>query len=342
MTLDRPDAGVVWSVEQMRRLLDQTSAVLHELAHARSALEGQRRTIDDLQTRLALVEGRTTRHEAIGDVAQSLQQELGDLAERVDEESSLRRDREGASERARQRDQAQLTELTRELGGAVARLQQLERHAGGDEERQRHFNDTLAAEHRLVNAFDQRIGGLERRLEAMAEATARDRDGWSRVDAALPPQGAAIEALQVRTASLVEEQRRLGDDLAYVQSERDREADLREIIDQQRATRQRLEERLNALDERVEELALLIATAAEERRGLRLQMAGSEERLRALFEDVERQRSEVVDHFQRVVAAETEQGRKEIAEIERRLRSGRSLLVRLAERSEQAGQEQPL
>ncbi len=130
--------------------------------------------------------------------------------------------------------------------------------------------------------------------------------------------------------------------MANLEAEREREAELLEVIEQQRAARQRMEERLAAFDEALEESRRELAEASEERSMLRQQTAGNVERLRDLAETLEGQRLAIIEHFRRWTESGADSGRRQAEEIERANRVARDLLVRLSERSDEVGQEQPL
>ena len=123
---------------------------------------------------------------------------------------------------------------------------------------------------------------------------------------------------------------------------RDRENEVLELIDQQRATRIRLEERLALYGEHLEEARERLGAAAEERGALARQLARTDERLLVLSEALEMQREAVVDHFHRLIEAERAASEKQVQGIEARLREGQQLLTRLREAGDQKAPEQPL
>ncbi len=66
------------------------------------------------------------------------------------------------------------------------------------------------------------------------------------------------------------------------------------------------------------------------------------ERLRGLTELLEAQRLAMVEHLRLQGEANEESGRRRIDEIERDIRKARDLVVRFAEQTVEASQEQPL
>ena len=200
----------------------------------------------------------------------------------------------------------------------------------------------MADRDRAEEHLGERIAASEGRIAALAEAWAKKREERERFAAALPDLVSTLDKVDARTGTLRAEIRRAEEDVAEVRARRDREDELLELVEQQRATRLGLEERLTALEGRLEEALQSVAGGARERLAISQHITGAEERMRALSEAIEAQRGAVIDHFRWLVEAEEAHGRQQIEEIEKRIRRGRSLLVRLSEGSQQAQQEQPL
>ena len=113
------------------------------------------------------------------------------------------------------------------------------------------------------------------------------------------------------------------------------------MVEQHQAIRLRLEDRLRDVEDRLQETLELLGAASEERLALRHQVMGLDERMRLLGEALEFQRDAVIDHVRRVLDVEEQQGKRQIDEIEQRLRRGRALLVRLRESGPRPAEEQP-
>ena len=329
-----------WIEGQLAELRERTERMGRELGGLRGALQEQQRGSSELQGALAVVEGRTRRHEAGQELARFVQQQLGVVTERLEEEAALRRDQRGALEREQHRDREAGESGAAALDELAERLHALEQHVSGESERQRRLADDRAAAERAEERLAERIAATEGRLAALAEAWAGEREERARFDAALPGLGAALDELDARTvalrAELRAELRRSEDDIAKVRARRDREDDLIELVEQQRSTRIRLEERLSALESRVEEAVQGLGSASEERLGLGRQLTGVEERLRALGESIEAQRWAVLEHFGRLLEADEAVSRKQIDELELCIRERRRLLVGAA-RGQRAG-----
>ena len=220
----------------------------------------------------------------------------------------------------------------------------LEQRIAGQGERGRRLGDELAEHDRAREVADVRLEGVEGRIAALAEAAGTEREERTRVDAALPELEGAVDEAGARLTAMQAALRRSEDGLARLETSLGREEELRQVIEQQRAVRIRLEDRLRDLEDGLQQTLELLGNAAEERLALRHQTRGIEERMGRLTESLEFQRDAVIDHFRRVLDVEEQQGKRQIEEIEQRLRRGRSLLVRLRESGPrsgpQSGQEQ--
>ena len=333
---------VAWLEQQLRELRGQTEQLQRELVGLHSAVVEQQRGSAQIEGALATVEGRTRRHETGQEIAREVQQQLAGLDQRLDEEAALRRDQRGALEREQRHDRELAERVGAVLEGVRERLDALEQRIAGEGERGRRLLEDLVERDRAEERLGEQITGAEGRIAALAEAWAKEREERTRFTAVLPELTSALDEIDARTIALRTELRRSEESLAQVKGRGDREDELLELVEQQRATRLRLEERLGELDSRLEEELQRAAGAGEERLALSQQVSGAEERMRALAEALEGQRWAMIEHFRRLVEADEQQGQQQIAEIEKRIRRGRSLLVRLNEGAQQAGEEQPL
>ena len=123
---------------------------------------------------------------------------------------------------------------------------------------------------------------------------------------------------------------------------RDREDELSELLEHQRSTRARVEGRLNAVEQQLADAERGTAAAAEERALLAQQLAGGALRVHELRTELLAQRDAYLEHVQRLLRADEDDGRQQAAELERRARTNRTLLTRLAETLEETTGEQPL
>ena len=132
------------------------------------------------------------------------------------------------------------------------------------------------------------------------------------------------------------------EDIATLRSVRDHEGELRELVEQQRATRARLEERMSQAEELIAELASQVAESTQARAVLQRQIAGEAEQRRVLVERIEAQRDTFIEHMRRQARAQEDSHRRLIEDVERDIRTSRQLLVKLSEDTDESEQEQPL
>jgi chromosome segregation ATPase len=347
-----PDGGLLraehppglesWVGEDIQRALTRLDALNREVQQVEETLRVQRDEVARLAESVSLVDGRTQRHEAGQESAREMRQEIAALEERLLQEVSLRRDLSAQVERASQRESESQRELRRVLEVIASRLDQFDGREAASAERQRTIAQEIAADDTVDEHVDARLERLERQLAAEHESSRHQGTEIARLAGSLSTFLTNLDAIESRARTMLLEQRRLDDEVSALRSVRDREAELLEVVEQQRATRARLEDRVSRAEEALEEIRLALAAESEERALLTRLLAGESEQRRALGERIEAQRDAVVDHFRRVVRAEEESRRREIEEIERDIRVARGLMVRLFEQSDEAEQEQPL
>lgn len=306
-----PEGASGWAERQVAGLRDNSDRLRHELDVLRSTLHEQQRTVAGLEGALASIEEGVRRHETEQQAVRSLQQRV---------QASL----EGAE-----------TMLTR-LNERVQALEQRSRsaesmHGGGNAAR----DDASISPGRMEE--------IDNRIRAAADLAMLGRQAKERIDLALPEIGSSISQLEAKTETLRTELRRTDEEVAQERARRDREAELLELIDQQRATRIRLEERLALYGESLEEARERLGAAAEERGALARQLSRTDERLLMLSDALEMQRKAIVEHFERLLESQRDEGSRDVERIEARLREGQQLLTRLREGTDpQTAPEQPV
>ena len=303
-----PASGSEWLDRQVTGLRGQMDRLRRELDAVRSTLHEQQRTVVGLQNSAGAVEENTRRHDLEQQATRAAQQRVDAATEAVD----------GAL--------AQLTE----------RVHRLEQRDWPGVSAQRADDPDNA------RPATPRIEALEDRVAALTDAAMYGREAHQRLNAALPEIGGTLNQLEARTETMRNELRRTTDELAQERARRDREHELLELIDQQRATRVRVEERLAVYGERLEEVRQRLGPAGEERAALARQIARTDERLLALSGALDVQRVAFVEHFQRLIEAERAASTKQVEGIEFRLRDGQRLLAELREGSDQSAPEPTL
>ncbi len=339
-----PPASVAgtWVGDELQRAIARAQALERELQQVRAALRAQQEEMARLQDVLATVDGRTQRHEAGQDIAREVKQELASLQEQLEAEASVRRDLQARLERRSAREQEDEQRLHRALETVVQRLDHFEGRQAADDDRQRHIELDLAERDQDEQSTEARLAALERRTDADRDLALHRGEELGRLAAALPGLVGVVDDLRARLQTMQADQRRLDDDIAALRAIRDREGDLLDVLEQQRATRARMEERLNAAEEQIEEVRRVVSDAGEERALIARTQAGAQERMRALAEELEALRLLLIAHFRRQVQADEQAGRRQAEELEREARTARDLLVRLTEQSEELRGGPPL
>ena len=306
-----PEGVSGWAERQVAGLRDNADRLRHELDVLRSTLHEQQRTVAGLEGTLASIEEGVRRHETEQQAVRSLQQRV---------QASL----EGA--------ETMLTRLNE-------RVQALEQRSWSAESM--HGGGGAASDDASISPG--RLEEIDNRIRAAADLAMLGRQAKERIDLSLPEIGSSISQLEAKTETLRTELRRTGEEVAQERARRDRETELLELIDQQRATRIRLEERLALYGESLEEARERLGAAAEERGALARQLSRTDERLLMLSDALEMQRKAIVEHFERLLESQRDEGSRDVERIEARLREGQQLLTRLREGTDpQTAPEQPV
>lgn len=334
MTTDRPIP--------LHRGEPGVAELARELNHARAALEALRAEVARLEEQLQTVDGRTLRHESGQDLARELKGEVSQLEERIEAEATLRRDLAAIVARTGARDHEFESELRRALEVIAQRLDEFEGHQSASDERQRSLTSSAAERAGSEQRDEERFVALERQVTAQRDAAIENAEVLAAAAARLPDLDRRLDELVTESAAARAARGHMEAELASLRAIRDREAELIDLLDQQRATRTRHESRLAEIEELVSTVQHALGEAAEERARLAREQAGGAERLRTVGERLEALRMSIVEHLRRQVHADEQSGRRLVEETERELRVARTLLTRMSEQTEDAVQEQPL
>ena len=336
------DVRGTWVGDELTGAIRQIDTLTHMIDALQHGMRLQQEEIARLTDRLHTVDGRSQRHEAGQDVTRGLRQEMAALQATLDAESELRRDLVARIDRGDAREAETQRELQRVLEQIASRLNEADGRQASLAVREQHIATDLADTAREEQTFEARIVGLEARAAAEHDATRHVGQEIARVAGSVPEMLAKIEDLAVRVRGMQEEQRRVAEEVTAIRAIRDREAELLEVLEQQRATRARVEDRLTTLEEAIE-VARRETAASQEQIALLVRDRAGEAALRARLEArLEAQRDTVAEHLRRVLRADEERAHRRIEEIERDVRVARNLLVRLDEQASGSDQEQPL
>jgi chromosome segregation ATPase len=301
-----------------------------------ATLHEQQAELANLHDAVALIDGRTQRHDVDEQTAQATRRDTAELAERVEQEASLRRDLTAVVERQSGREQAERAVLARELEQVLVSLNALREQADAAEQGSARAVAGTAERDRRERSVDDQIAALEQRLAASEAEMRGIRDEQARATPGLARLDASIASLDDRARVAEEGRVQLEQDVAALRAAGDREHELLEVVEQQRATRLRMEERIALFEAALNDVRNELGEAAEERSILRQQIAGSRQRLQEMVGALEQQQETIVEHFRRWTAASGAAGRREVEEIERTNRVARDLLMRLTEAADSA------
>jgi chromosome segregation ATPase len=319
--------------------IDELARQLNQMQTAIDALHSD---LVGIEETLQTGDGRSRRQDSVQEQAQSLRQELARFEQRLDDEVTLRCDLSAAVKRTGQRDHELESELRRALEVIASQLQDCEGHQASSEIQQRSMVAGIAEREREERSIKDRVNALEQQLAAQRNTTVQQGDGATGVDAQVADLEQRVRQLDGQRDATRAAQQRLDDEVASLRSIRDREAELRDLIDQQRATRVRHESRLSEIEELVAAVQQALATGEEQRSRLAREQAGAEERIRGFGERLEALRMSVVDHQWLRMRADEETSRRRSEEMERELRVARELVTQLAEQTEDVIQDPPL
>lgn len=304
-------------------------------------LNQQQAELASLREAVATIEGRTQRHESGQDAARAAGNHVAELAERVEQESTLRRDLVAALERQAAQDHDERAALVRRTEQLAEQVEELRSRAASDAARSGRVAAGLAEQSQQELSLDGRVSALEQQLNATGEELRAARDGRARAEAVREQTQATLDQLTERARSAEDARQRLEQEIGSLRASVDGEHELRALVEQQRTARTRMEERIAAFDAELHAANEALAQASEERSILQQQLAGDRRRLAALAEALDAQRAAIIEHFERWTAVRSEAGKREVDEIERTNREARDLLVRLTEGTEHSGQEPP-
>lgn len=337
-----PVTTTVWLEQQLQRAQARVDGLAHEVEQLRESLRTEQAEASTLRQELALLNGRTSRHESSLDQIRGLQQQVATLEQRIEAEVALRRDQTGSIGREQRRDAEAQQSQEQALNRLDAHIGEITQRLASIEERHHHLVDDVGAVTREDMAAGGRLDALERRAEALAASVHRAVDDQSAVAEVIPGLRLALDAVEARTRALQEEQQRFEDDLARLVPSIDVQTVVDDAVEQVRSLRERVEQRLRTLEEQTAETSQAQRQMAEERALLTRQLASHEEQMRALAGRLEAEREALLAHVRRVTAAAEETGRRQMQEIDRQTRAGRELMTRLTEHSDEIAREQPL
>lgn len=324
--------------ERLDLALERLAELGRELERVRGDAAERESTVSVLQDLWRTVEGRTLRHEAGIDTLRELRAHVEELGERLEQESALRREAIAALSQAWQREADAADAVERSAADLAGRVAALERQTAQAEPERHRLVGALGALEEQMRQGTARLGDLELRLGASRDAEHAAMDGIGAMEARLAALAPVVGELDVRMREGEAERRVLADAVNTLRTARDRDAELLDLLEQQRATRQRIEERLMAIEEGLSAVGRALLEAAEQRAQLRMQLAGVERRVVDVTARFEEQRELLQRQWRAVFDADDAAAARMASELERRARERHELLRRLNEENETNGQ----
>ncbi|MCC6236184.1 MAG: hypothetical protein IT299_01270 [Dehalococcoidia bacterium] len=288
------------------------------------------------------VDGRTQRHEVSVEAVRTLATQVSALEARLEQEAQLRRDALASLGQGVARDRDAAGVVVGQLGELEARLDDTARlTAGAGEQRSTQAEVLRDLDHRL-DRLRESVLALESHAAAERESALVAANARAALEAHVDTLGAAVAEQDTRLRETQHQGRAVADAVSELQTLRRSEAEIRDVQDQQRALRQRVEERFGELEAAVRDIGGALLEAAEQRAQLRLSVVQLTSRLEELSTHVTGTRQVLVAGLRALAAVDDRAGQRDATEAERRGRERRETLNRIEEQAEQAAQGLPL
>lgn len=328
--------------ERLAGALRRIAELGGQLERAREESAARDALVRSLTDAWQTVDGRTQRHEVSVEAVRLLAAQVSALEARLEQEAQLRRDALATLGQgvARDRDAAgvvvgQLEELESRLDDTARRT------AGVGEQRSTQADVLRDVDHRLDRLRDA-VSALESHAAAEREASLIAAHQQAGIEARVDALGVALAEQDTRLRETQHHSRVLTDSVSELQALRRPEAEIRDMLDQQRALRQRVEERFAELEAASHDVGGALLDAAEQRAQLRLSVAQLTTRLDDLAAQVAGTRQLLVSGLRAIAALADRAEQRDVAEVERRARERRETVNRIEEQAEQAAQGLPL
>ena len=328
---------------------ERFSAALSRIAELGSQLERAREEsaardalvrslVDAWQT----VDGRTQRHEVSVEAVRALAASVSSIEARLEREAQLRRDALASLGQGVARDRDATGVVVGQLEELEARLDDTARlTAGVGEQRSTQAEVLRDLDHRLDHLRDV-VASLESHWAAERESALVVSSKQAGIEAQVDALGSTLAEQETRLRETQHHGRVLADAVSELQALRRSEAEIRDVLDQQRALRQRVEERFAELEAASRDIGGALLDAAEQRAQLRLSVAQITGRLDDLSAQVAGTRELLVAGLRALAAIDDQAGNRDVTELERRARDRRDALNRIEEQAEQAARGLPL
>jgi len=224
-----------------------------------------------------------------------------------------------------------------EWSEVVKRTEQLERQVELLKDRQSGVDESRRHQSEEVALLRQQIQQMEVRLDTAEGKSTRSLENASGADQKLSQVESTVEELRQQNEAIGERARVTAESVNKVEhmlelnlEELSRMEMLAERIELHRAERQRLEDRALRLEEQLQELGGRAELAEHQQGKLGSQQQGLASRLDTLQEQVEEQRSILIEQIRKLTATQDRTKRRQIQELERELREMKQYIADLA------------
>ncbi len=328
--------------ERLAFALQRIADLASQLDRAREENASRDATLRALTDAWQTIDGRTQRHEASVESVRAISASVSAIEARLEQETQLRRDALAALGQGVARDRDATEIVVAQLDDLESRLDDTARlTAGAGAQRLTQAEVLRDLDHRLDRLHDT-VAGLDARVAAEREVALAAANDRADLEARLLALSSALAEQEVRVRESQHERRALGESVAELQAMGHPDAQLRDLLDQQRVTRQRLEERFRELESGVRDLGRAALEAAEQRAQIRLQVAQLGTRVDDLAAQQEATRHLLVTGLRAMAVIEDRASQRDTAESERRVRERREALNRIEEQADQAARGLPL
>lgn len=166
MTPDQTIQKLNWLDDEHRRDKAMMSQIVMQVDQHLTALNGLNKTLQDLEERIARVQGQTLRYSQIEQAVGQLRTEVGLLFEQVERRAQQR---EVENSQVRGKDREKIDKVSEELNSKIELVGQGQRFIGGDHEAIKRIEGGQVAFIRGIEELNKRIENLNTRVQVAEE-----------------------------------------------------------------------------------------------------------------------------------------------------------------------------
>lgn len=320
-----------WVQDQLHLVKAQLGKVQHQMDQTQAmALDA----VEKLRAQEAALNGVLAQSNALAPLQDELRQ-VKDLLARLQEQQVQTRNQSDELARQRaaevERERVERSDLLRRLGDLEHEVESWLERQSGVEEAARHYQEGVALSNLRLEALDRRLEQVESKASRSLEAANRVDQEMSRVDATLMELAREDEVQAERARVALEAARRLEGDVSADRRDLAGLNQLSERVELLRVERQRLEDRLAAAEESMEELRSLLAKQEQLIGVLEGRTQGYHGRLESLRDELLRNRQQLVEHLRKLSTGQERVKKRQIGDLEREIQELKKHAIGLAE-----------